>query len=227
MIDHDKYFEYVREVLFDGALEQIQVDGQNVIIGLWDYQATGTPMTDLRWLAYMLATVYHETGQKMWPNTEGGSQEYLQGKDYWPYIGRGLVHLTWEDNYRNASTALSLIDDRDLVEHPELALDSLIATRIMFRGMAEGWFTTRKLGQYFNDDPDDPQDDPINARQIINGNDCDTQIAAYHDQFLTALKEAEIVELSPAAKTANLQMTLSEGVAPFVSVNGKRWEEAS
>ena len=124
----------------------------------------------------------------MWPNTEGGSQEYLQGKDYWPYIGRGLVHLTWEDNYRNASAALGLIDDRDLVAHPELALDLLIAARIMFRGMAEGWFTTRKLGQYFNDDTDDP----INARQIINGNDCDTQIAAYHDQFLTALKEATI-----------------------------------
>jgi putative chitinase len=99
------------------------------------------------------------------------------------------VHLTWEDNYRNASTALGLIGDRDLVAHPELALDSLIATRIMFRGMAEGWFTGAKLGQFFND----TEDDPLNARTIINGHDCDDQIAGYHEKFLSALHNA-IVE---------------------------------
>ena len=88
----------------------------------------------------------------MWPNTEQGSDSYLQGQEYWPYIGRGFVQLTWEDNYRNASAALGLIDDRDLVAHPEMALDRLIAARIMFRGMAEGWFTGAKLGQFFNDD---------------------------------------------------------------------------
>ena len=57
----------------------------------------------------------------------------------------------------------------------------------MFRGMAEGWFTGRKLGQYFNDD----EDDPVNARQIINGNDQDDLIAGYHRTFLAALEEAE------------------------------------
>ena len=58
--------------------------------------------------------------------------------------------ITWEDNYRRASQELSLTGTRDLVEHPELALDSLIAARILFRGMAEGWFTGKKLGQYFS-----------------------------------------------------------------------------
>jgi hypothetical protein len=188
MIDRAAYFDAVREVLFDGALSQQQVDGQCVLLGLWDYQATGSPMTDTRWLAYILATVYHECATKMWPITEMGSQDYLQGKEYWPYIGRGYVQLTWEENYRNASSALGLIDDRDLVEHPELALDSLIAARIMFRGMAEGWFTGRKLGQYFNDDTDDAK----NARQIVNGNDCDELIAGYHNTFLEALREAEV-----------------------------------
>lgn len=185
-LDRDVYFDIVRESLFDGALSQQQVDGQSVILAVWDYDAGGTPMDDLRWLAYMLATVYHECATKMWPITEQGSQSYLQSKDYYPYIGRGLVQLTWEENYRNASAALGLIDDRDLVEHPEIALDSLIATRVMFRGMAEGWFTGKKLGQYFNDE----EDDPLNARRIINGNDCDDIIAAYHDKFLAALKAA-------------------------------------
>jgi len=186
VIDRDIYFDNVRAGLFGGALSQQQVDGQNVILALWDYQATGSPMTDLRWLAYMLATVYHECATKMWPVTEGGSQSYLQSKEYWPYIGRGFVQLTWEANYDKASAALGLIDDRDLVDFPQLALDSLISARILFRGMSEGWFTGRKLGEYFNDS----KDDPVNARQIINGNDCDDQIAGYHDQFLTALTQA-------------------------------------
>jgi len=181
--DRDIYFNNVRTSLFEGALSQSQVDGQAVILALWEYQAGGTPMTDQRWLAYMLATVFHETATKMWPNEEYGSADYLQGKDYYPYYGRGFVHLTWEDNYRYASTSLSLVDDRDLVAHPEMARDSLIAGRIMFRGMAEGWFTGRKLGHYFDEDTDDP----VNARQIINGNDDDDLIAGYHDKFLEAL----------------------------------------
>ena len=188
--DRNTYFNNVREELFEGALEQIHVDGQNVILAVWEYGGGGTPMTDERWLAYMLATTYKETAYRMWPITEYGSQSYLQGKEYYPYIGRGFVQLTWEDNYRKASSALGLIDERDLVDHPEMALDSLVATRCLFRGMAEGWYTGRKLGQYFND----TKNDPLNARQIINGNDCDDEIKGYHNKFLAALEAARIEE---------------------------------
>lgn len=188
--DRDAYFNGVRDTLFDGALEQIHVDGQSVILAVWEYQGGGTPMDDIRWLAYMLATTYHETAARMWPITEYGSDTYLQSKEYYPYIGRGFVQLTWKDNYQKASQILSLYDDRDLVDHPELALDSLIATRCLFRGMAEGWFTGRKLGHYF----DEETDDPINARQIINGNDDDTLIAGHYDKFLIALSDAIIEE---------------------------------
>jgi hypothetical protein len=186
--DRDIYFNMVRQTMFDGALEQVQVDGQSVILAVWEYEGGGTPMSDLRWLAYMLATVYHETAYRMWPIREYGSDSYLKSKPYYPYFGRGFVQLTWDYNYDKASKALGLIDERDLVAHPDVALDSLIATRCLFRGMAEGWYTGRKLGQYF--DPD--TDDPINARQIINGNDDDTLIAGYHDTFLGALSEALI-----------------------------------
>jgi hypothetical protein len=82
---------------------------------------------------------------------------------------------------------LGLIDDRDLVSHPEVALDSLIAARLAFRGMAEGFYTDMQLGMYFND----TTDDPINARQIINGNDKDELIASYYDVFLEALIAAQ------------------------------------
>jgi hypothetical protein len=53
--------------------------------------------------------------------------------------------------------------------------------------MADGWFTGKKLSQYFNDG----KDDPVNARQIINGNDKDDLIAGYHEDFLAALVDAE------------------------------------
>ena len=184
--NRDTYFDEVRNTLFGGALTQQQVDGQSLILAVWEYQAGGTPMTDIRWLGYMLATTYHETAYRMWPTTEYGSDDYLHSKEYWPYIGRGFVQLTWEDNYDKASAALGLIDDRDLVDHPEFALDSLISSRVMFRGMAEGWFTGRKLGEYFND----TENDSLNARQIINGNDDDVLIAGYYDIFLDALNKA-------------------------------------
>jgi len=189
VFDRDIYFNEVRNDLFNGALTQQQVDGQNVILAVWEYEATGTPLHDIRHLAYCLATVFHECATRMWPVTEYGSDEYLQGKPYWPYIARGFVGLTWEDNYRLASAALGLIEDRDLVAHPDVALDSLISARIMFRGMAEGWFTGKRLNDYFSE----TKDDPVNARQIINGNDDDELIASYYYIFLDALESSERV----------------------------------
>jgi putative chitinase len=184
------YFDKVRSSLFGGGLDQQQVDGQESILATWEAQVV---MVDLRWLAYMLATAFHETAYRMWPITEYGSQSYLQGKPYWPYIGRGLVQLTWEDNYRKATDELGLSGGDDLVKYPDRALDPIIATKIMFLGMEEGWFTSKQLDQYFNDS----KDDPVNARQIINGNDDDDLIAGYHRKFLDALKAAEMTTAGP------------------------------
>jgi hypothetical protein len=189
--DRSIYFDSVRASLFQGALTQQQVDGQNVILALWEGQQTGTPMTDLRWLAYMLATTYHECAATMWPIEEygrGAGHEYGEpdpetGETYY---ARGFVGLTWKENYQKAGSALGLIEDRDLVWHPQIALDSLIAARVMFRGMSEGWFTGRKLGEFFNAE----DDDPVDARIIIN-NDVGkngSMIAGYHGHFLGALQ---------------------------------------
>ena len=195
MIHYDRgiYFDIVRNDMFSGALTQQQVDGQNVILALWEWQATGTPMADPRWLAYMLATAYHETAQKMWPIEEygkgsGHSYGEVDPETGHAYYGRGLVQLTWRENYHNATVALGLIDDRDIEWHAERALDVLISSRIMFRGMAEGWFTGKKLGDYFNAD----EDEALNARQIINGNDKDDLLAEYHYVFLGALSDSEV-----------------------------------
>ena len=214
MFDRDIFFDNVREELFDGALTQQQVDGMSLLLGLWDSGYTGTPMDDIRWLAYILGTVFHECAGTMWPITEYGSQDYLKGKPYYPYIGRGFVMITWEDNYRNASAKLSLTDARDLVAHPELALDSLISARILFRGCAEGWFTGKKLGQYFSE----TKDDPVNARQIVNGNDDDELIAGYHRKFLAAL-EASYIDEGGRGRTQVVYATIVAPPGVRVEVN--------
>ena len=188
--DRKTYFDSVRASLFKGSLTQQQVDGQEAILGQWEMLVGSQAYPkDQRWLAYMLATTIHETANKMWPITEYGSQSYLQAKPYYPYIGRGFVQLTWVSNYQKATDKLGLSGTDNLVDYPDRALDLTIATNVMFRGMAEGWFTGTRLENYFNDSKNDPK----NARQIINGNDDDTLIAGYHDKFLTALKAAAAV----------------------------------
>ena len=193
MIDRTVYFDAVRETLFSNALTQQQVDGQNVLLSLWEHGDAGTPMDDGRWLGYCLATVYWETGTRMWSVREVGQGA---GRDYGVvdpetgnvFYGRGLVQLTWKDNYRKASAALGLIDERDLVWHPDMALDSLVSARILYRGMAEGWFTGKRLNDYFNDEVHDP----VNARKIVNGLDHAEDIAALFDAFMAALDEAAV-----------------------------------
>jgi len=218
VIDREAYFDAVRETLFGEALTQQQVDGQNVLLALWELEGTGSPMDDLRWLGYCLATVYWETGTKMWAVREVGRGE---GRDYGEpdpetgevYYGRGLVQLTWKANYDKASAALGLIDDRDLVWHPDLALDSLVSARILFRGMAEGWFTGKRLNDYFNE----ARHDPVGARMIVNGTDHATDIAALFDAFMAALDEATI---SVDARQWQGPVTLTAPHGVRVIVNG-------
>jgi putative chitinase len=64
-----------------------------------------------------------------------------------------------------------------------------IAVAVMFEGMLDadssfGDFTGMTLDDFFID----RADDPVNAREIINGLDRAELIAGYHRQFLTALK---------------------------------------
>ncbi len=130
-------------------------------------------------LAYILATVQHETANTFLPIEEYGKG---RGRAYGvsdinghTYYGRGYVQLTWLNNYKVMGEKLNV----DLVNNPELALDKEIALKIMFVGMEEGLFTGKKLSQYFND----VSEDPISARKIINGKDKAKQIAELYRNF--------------------------------------------
>lgn len=184
MINRAVFYDIVRRKLFAGSLTQSQVDGTNAVLDEWERRG----LSDLRFLAYMLATDKHETNATMqavreayWL-TEEWRRAHLR---YWPYYGRGLVQLTWEENYRKMGEFLKL----PLVEDPDLALELGAAVTIMFEGMLRaetgvGDFTGHSLEMYFSA----TKDDPVGARRVINGTDKAPLIAGYHYDFLAALK---------------------------------------
>lgn len=168
-------FAKVRTSLFSGKLTQSQVDGLNAIMqAINDFK-----LQDKRQAAYILATAYHETAKTMQPITEYGSDAYLRGKKYWPYIGRGYVQLTWEDNYRKMSTLTGF----NLVKNPDYAKRPAVAAKIMMHGMTKGLFTGKRLSDYINSIKCDYK----GARRIINGTDRASDIAEYAERFDDAL----------------------------------------
>lgn len=148
-------------------------------------------LTDNRWLAYMLATTYHETARTMEPIEEygkGRGRKYGQkikqsGKPYNTpdqlYYGRGFVQLTWYENYERFGKLLKI----NLLEEPYLAMRAEISTKILFEGMIHGLFTGKKLSHYLNAD----KSDFIGARKIINGTDKAELIAKYAERFLNCI----------------------------------------
>lgn len=183
MINRKKFFDQVRAKLFGGKLNQGQVDGCNRLINEYERRE----WTDLRYLAYILATAKWETAHTMLPIREMGSQAYLGGKRYWPWIGRGYVQLTWKANYEKFREEVKILFGVDIIENPDAALIPEVAAYICFEGMLNGTFTGKSLMDYFND----AVSDWINARKIINGLDRATQIAGIAKLFHAVLVESE------------------------------------
>lgn len=186
-INRTSFFDKARTGLFGGKLTQGQVEGMTAILNEWDRRC----IPDLRFLAYMLSTTFHETARTMQAIEEYGkgkgkpygSKIKMSGKRYLKpdkvYFGRGYVQLTWYENYDQMGKLLGI----DLLNHPERALEPFVATAIMFEGMLKGMFTGRKLSDYFND----KTEDWINARKIINGLDKAALIAGYGKKFYSYL----------------------------------------
>jgi putative chitinase len=183
MINRKSFFDKVR--LSFGKLSKEQVSGFSVVLDTWEK----SKLTDLRWLAYMLATAWHETAKTMQPIREygrGKRKKYgkVDPKTGHAYYGRGLVQLTWADNYKKMGKILG----KDLYKNPDLALEPEISVEIMFEGMTtgksfKGDFTGKSLENYFNK----KLDDPVGARRIINGTDKAQLISGHHKKFLSAV----------------------------------------
>ena len=190
-LNRDTLYSYLRRAPFGGRLTQAQIDGVECILKAWD----ASHATDWRWLAYIFATAFHETGGKMQPVREGfaksdaAARGIVSRRPYGKvvggqvYYGRGLVQLTWSNNYKTFTRILGL----PLFEQPDLALDPKVSAVILVRGMIEGLFTGKRLDDYFNGITDEPRQ----ARRIVNRLDKADLIAGFHASFIGALTAAD------------------------------------
>jgi predicted chitinase len=101
--------------------------------------------------------------------------------DGFKYRGRGLVQITWKENYENFAPILGV----DLVGKPENAVPWKNAATVMVEGMIRGIFTGRKLADYLSE----ARTDYVGARRIINGTDKSKIFAEYAEKFEILLKE--------------------------------------
>ncbi len=215
-MDRSTFFSLIRKSLFSGKMAQGQVDGIEAIL----LACERAGVSDLRYIANVLAQCYHETGGQMLPVKETvyasstdrnpSDAEVIRRLDaafragklpwvktvYWRsgWFGRGLIQITHEDNYRRVGQAIGV----DLVANRDLALSLGVAATIAVVGMRDGLFTRQKLADFFND----KSDAPAAARAIVNGDvkAIGPAIARYHSAFLAALKAAPAA--APAAPVA-------------------------
>lgn len=160
-----------------GILKQSQVDSFNLFFDEWDGK-------DKRYLAYILATVWHETAKTMLPIEEigkGKGKAYSRLENGISYYGRGHVQVTWLVNYQKITKANN--KGWDFVNNPELLLQNKPSIWATFYGMKIGIFTSKKLSDYFNDSISDSK----NARKIINGLDCAELILGYYNKFYNCI----------------------------------------
>ena len=172
------------EKIFVKGINDAQIAGIDAILDEW----IASGLNDMRHLAYILATAYHETDKTMQPIEEygkGRGKKYgnkikYDGTDYtYPnkiFYGRGHVQLTWYENYEKFGKLLHL----PLLYYPEFMLDNNISARVLILGMTRGLFTGKKLSDYFNN----KVSNPVQARRTVNGLDRADMIANLYDRFL-------------------------------------------
>jgi uncharacterized protein YraI len=185
-----------------GALNASQTAGLDALLAAAEADAE---ITDIRWLAYMFATVKHECAGTWRPIEEygkGQGHKYglpvtvtdPQGNSYTNvYYGRGYVQLTWDYNYRNMGKVLN----NRLLYQPSLALDADVAYAIMSYGMRNGSFTGAKLSRFISGDTCDY----VNARKIINGLDQADRIAGYARKLETVLRASAVAAVPGGVPT--------------------------
>lgn len=162
--DYDKFVEFINTKYkrkFTNIINSIRYFNE------WNtgLYSTGNDEIDKHYFAYILATGYHETAGKLIPLREyglGKGHKYgLVNARGVSYYGRGDVQLTWDYNYQKFTKILGI----DIYNNPDLVLDPTVSIKIIFKGMVMGYFTGKKLSDYFTPS----KIDPIMARLIVNG----------------------------------------------------------
>jgi putative chitinase len=197
--------------IFGGRLTADQVKGMEAILDAWDVSGH----SDTRWLAYMLATAHHETGQTMQPIGENLNYsaaglrktfkkyfsvadaaayarhpERIANRAYANRMGNGSEASG--DGWRFRGRGLPQITGKDnyekfgIADHPDAALELPCAVNIMIKGMVDGIFTGKRLADYFSGNKAEWK----NARRIINLLDRADDVAAIAKTFHAAIQGA-------------------------------------
>lgn len=196
----DKAFWDAIRPLFGGKISELQFDGVRRIKNA--LKERGVPASQA---AYVLATAFHETARWMQPIREGARRYGLDYTDAQSiravtaiynkgiirtnyalpdpetghsYYGRGLVQITWKDNYEKVGNKFPGVD---LVNEPDLMLEWEYALPALIEGMIEGIYRSSakrpaKLARYIRPEyPSTPEGRAelrahyVRARNIING----------------------------------------------------------
>jgi hypothetical protein len=222
------FFDGIRAPLFAGSMTASQVAGIEAVLDEWDRRK----LTIVEYLAYMFATIYHETARTMQPIRELGGPAYFakyDGRrdlgntlpgDGNRFHGRGFLQLTGRRNYALASRKLNT----DFLANPDAVMQLNYAVPILFDGMLDGWFTGKELADYRTD----KGYDYVRARAIINGKDKAALIASYAVGFERAIEEAmKAADYVPAPAPAPVQPVSSipdsPPVVPYAKRGWLRW----
>jgi putative chitinase len=186
--NHDTFFNGYKEA-FATTLNQSQVDG---IEQLLTFIENDPALVDVRFAAYIMATVKHECADRWKPIEEFASGAQYEGRldlgntqagDGKRFKGRGYVQITGRANYRKFSLRLSV----DLVGTPTLALDPDISYKVASLGMRQGLFTGKALADFIHEDVRDYR----NARRIINGLDKADKIKGHAEKLESVLRASQ------------------------------------
>ena len=214
MFDINSFLLAISATMFPNGVGHHQSEGMEIHLDYFTRSMMGYPV---EYLAYGLATTYHECAGKMQPIKEYGSNERftrlydINGKrkakalelgndqpgDGAKYCGRGCAQVTGKHNYAHHGKKHGV----DLIANPDLLLhDHSLSVAVMYQGMLDGDFTGKKLDDYWTDNHahNSGSFDAIGARRIINGRDKAKLIAGYYDKFLGALLHAKAIYESNA-----------------------------
>ena len=195
-IDDNQYkvdfnFSVYKDLFNKRSINQKFVDSINGLFQVFNEynKEDGTSFLNI---AYCLASVHHETNQTFLPLREYGkgkgkpygSNIDIDGSRYHGldhiYYGRGYIQITWLSNYIKLGKLLGI----DLVNDPDLALDPVVAAKILVVGCLRGIFTGKSLSDYIKTGK---RLEFIRARRVVNGNDKSELIATYAEKFLECL----------------------------------------